>query len=190
MCLQQCQHSWHLTTKWADHDFDHFFAAKFGQRKIIPDDISSVKFSFNDETVRAQRTPDFKYILYIKLPVRKGYKLQLSYLSMTNSDKSHIFPFASEIIGREGGSPVTDKGTIKNLPKPTNQISMRKTYQNQNEDDGGEFNALVVLIFGFLQGLRHSAVVMEYVLQPATRDDEEHVDELLVFTEVCCLCKC
>ena len=109
---------------------------------------------------------------------------------MTNSDKSHIFPFASEIIGREGGSPVTDKGTIKNLPKPTNQIKMRKTYQNQNEDDGGEFNALVVLIFGFLQGLRHSAVVMEYVLQPATRDDEEHVDELLVFTEVCCLCKC
>jgi len=52
------------------------------------------------------------------LPLRKGNKLQLSSLLMKNSDKSHIFRLASEITGREGGRPVTDKGTIKNLPKP------------------------------------------------------------------------
>ena len=69
------------------------------------------------------------------LPLRKGNKLQLSSLLMTNSDKSHIFRLASEISGREGGRPVTDKGTIKNLPKPTNQLKMRKTYQYQNEEN-------------------------------------------------------
>ena len=44
---------------------------------------------------------------------------------MTKSQRSRIFRFASEIVEGEGGRPVTDKGTIQNLPKPV-KIQMRK----------------------------------------------------------------
>ena len=58
----------------------------------------------------------------LNLPARKSHRSHIIFL-ITRSQRSHIFPFASEIIEREGGGPVTDKGTIKNLPKP---VKMRK----------------------------------------------------------------
>ena len=50
------------------------------------------------------------------------------------------------------------RGGSKNWEAPApsiqtySRIRMIDQDQNQNEDDGGKFNALVFLIFGFLQG--------------------------------------